>query len=116
MVKNIVKSEIWKWLKWSEHITLVYIIVQRCKRATPTQSIKYSTSSKVIKITGDCKSCALYDRLRRNFYEENRWPGHGILLWWVYLQNSETKYTKLHPLLPQDQRPLEWYSNQRQSY
>jgi len=45
-------------------------LVQKCKRATPSEWVKYTTSSKVIKIMRDSKPLVLYDRLRSNFYQK----------------------------------------------
>jgi len=53
-------------------------LVKRCKCATPSEWVKYTTSSKVIKIMRDSKPIVLFDRLRSNFYEENRRPGLGF--------------------------------------
>jgi len=47
-------------------------LVQRCKRATSSEWVKYSTSFKVIKIMRDSKLLVLYDRRGHNFNEENR--------------------------------------------
>jgi len=54
------------------------VIILKCNWATPSEWVKYSTSSKVIKITWDGKSFVICDRLRRNFFEENQQPRKGF--------------------------------------
>jgi len=53
-------------------------LIKRCKRATPNELAKYTTSSKVIKIIRDERPVNLYNRLKSNLYTENRRPGLGF--------------------------------------
>jgi len=53
-------------------------LIKRCKRATPNEWARYSTSSKVIKIIRDKSPIHLFNRLKSNLYMENRRPGLGF--------------------------------------
>jgi hypothetical protein len=56
----------------------IFIEVERCKRATPLEWVKFSTACRVIKTIKDEEPKPLIDLLNENYFEENRKPGCGI--------------------------------------
>jgi hypothetical protein len=53
-------------------------LTDRCKRATPTEWVKFSTASRVIKTIRDEEPKLLFDLLNRNYFEESRKLGCSL--------------------------------------
>jgi len=64
-------------------------LMMRCKRATPSEWVQYTTSSKVIKITRDKCPSLINERLLRSLYVESRRPTVGF-----FFDNSSSKQGK----------------------
>jgi hypothetical protein len=62
-------------------------LMDRCKRATPLEWVKFTTASRVIKTIRDEEPKPLFLLLNNNYFEESRKPGIGH-----FFDNSHTLY------------------------